>query len=346
MNIEILKEFSQSIDNLYLYWNICIAYYYKIYYKTFEEYEKQKKSTDEKIKEFKEIERKNIKENIKVDFIKNIEKDLKKRFDEILLQYFNYLKQQYVNELKNEHKDYDDNKVYEKFYNNFDNNFKIEDFSNFLKKYTNKILENDNINDVLVKLENTQKNMIKLYETQNYKFKCLKLTTLERVVIGTGNPHFFEVGFSLHHLFGIPYIPASELKGFTRFYYKLEKGLNDDSEEISSIFGNENNKGSIIFLDAFLADIKNNPFELDIMNPHYDEYYNNKGQNPPADYLNPKPIFFITLKKGVSFKTYIISKDELLLNNVINIMNKKFSNIGIGAKTSVGYGRFNLEECK
>jgi len=313
MNTEILKEFSQSIDNLYLYWNICIVYYYKM----FEEYDIKKKEIDN----IRDKEEKSIKIN---EFITEISESS----EQIIKEYLNDLREKYV--------------INQKIYDNF----KIEDFSNFLKKYTNNILENDNINDVLVKLENSQKNMIKLYETQNYKFKCLKLTTLERVVIGTGNPHFFEVGFSLHHLFGIPYIPASELKGFTRFYYKLEKSLNDNSEEISSIFGNENNKGSIIFLDAFLADIKNNPFELDIMNPHYDEYYNEKGQNPPADYLNPKPIFFITLKKGVSFKTYIISKDELLLNNVINIMKNKFSNIGIGAKTSVGYGRFNLEECK
>ena len=43
-----------------------------------------------------------------------------------------------------------------------------------------------------------------------------ELRSSNRLAIGIGGSTVFEVGFTLHHTFGIPYIPASSIKGLTR----------------------------------------------------------------------------------------------------------------------------------
>src|SRR5439155_21782904 len=112
---------------------------------------------------------------------------------------------------------------------------------------------------------------------------------------------------TLQHLYGIPIIPGSALKGLARSYAATEdkevyikKGdklvpseeLDCDHRDIKRIFGTEEKAGSIIFFDAFPKDGQAH-FELDIMNPHYPEYY--QGDKPPANNQNPIPIPFLTI---------------------------------------------------
>jgi len=53
-------------------------------------------------------------------------------------------------------------------------------------------------------------------------FKALTLKTTSRFAVGLGIPSFFENGLSFHHTYGVPYIPASSLKGLLRFAYLAE----------------------------------------------------------------------------------------------------------------------------
>lgn len=84
--------------------------------------------------------------------------------------------------------------------------------------------------------------------------------------------------------------------------------------------------------------------KVDIMNPHYPDYYDKK--KPPTDDQNPIPIFFLTLE-GVTFNIYIgvKAKDNITLTEEKNILvqaeeyvKKALTEHGIGAKTAVGYG--------
>lgn len=43
--------------------------------------------------------------------------------------------------------------------------------------------------------------------------------TQNRLVTGIGGASVFEVGFTLHHIYGFPYIPASSIKGVVRSWY-------------------------------------------------------------------------------------------------------------------------------
>src|SRR5712692_11262510 len=78
-----------------------------------------------------------------------------------------------------------------------------------------------------------------------------------RMVIGLGGETVLETDITLHHLYGIPFIPGSALKGLTRAYVAEEykkyyipedkseeerrssKKTDDDHSEIKRIFGSQ-----------------------------------------------------------------------------------------------------------
>src|SRR6266702_162605 len=106
---------------------------------------------------------------------------------------------------------------------------------------------------------------------------CFDVSLDWRIVIGLGGESVLETDITLHHLYGIPFIPASALKGLTRAYvtrevegYKSDK-IDNDNEEVKRIFGSQEHAGTVIFFDAMPRNGGTN-FVLDIMNPHYPEY--------------------------------------------------------------------------
>ena len=187
-----------------------------------------------------------------------------------------------------------------------------------------------------------------------------------RMALGLGHENVYETGITLHHIYGIPYIPASSIKGVVRswiieeMFENSEEKAFKESSEMCDIFGcdeksfyKEAREGKIIFFDAFPT----SPpiIEPDIMNPHYPEYYG--GDKAPTDYQNPVPITFLTVK-DTDFQFIIGSKKEALANfyvgktdadknKTIDVWLKEaLENHGIGAKTAVGYGRMFENEAK
>ncbi len=112
-----------------------------------------------------------------------------------------------------------------------------------------------------------------------------------RIVVGLGGESVLETDITLHHLYGIPFIPGSALKGLTRAYAameepayfvvdakdegKLKPSLKEetDHEDIKEMFGTQEHAGTVIFFDA-MPENGANTFVVDIMNPHYPDYYN------------------------------------------------------------------------
>jgi len=231
------------------------------------------------------------------------------------------------------------------------------------------------------------------YKSLFEKEGCLKLKTASRLIVGLGSGHVLETSLTLHHIFGVPYIPASALKGVVRMVSfweiaekenkktdndieNLQKQLYDseisssDNEDVLKhklLFGTQGFKGLLVFLDAF-PEIQSNQdiFELDVMTPHYSSYYT-KGE-PPGDWENPRPIVFLTVKKGIAFCFNVlfdkfradeILKDDRFSQEIKNLIdswkNNSYSDLsnevkrwledslkefGVGAKTRLGYGIF------
>lgn len=163
-----------------------------------------------------------------------------------------------------------------------------------------------------------------------------------RFVIGLGSESIYEVSMTLHHVYGFPYIPGNAVKGITRSWVINTEFDRSEKKALQNgvfvnIFGDQKNRGKVIFMDAFP---KERPtIEVDIMNPHYSEYYS--GEEPPADYLSPVPIQFLTVT-NTSFEFTLMSKDKEILDKAKVWLKDALKTHGIGAKTAVGYGYFEI----
>jgi CRISPR-associated protein Cmr6 len=112
-------------------------------------------------------------------------------------------------------------------------------------------------------------------------------------------------------------------------------------------FGTTSRRGQVIFFDAYPTEAPK--LELDILNPHYGDYYQEKkdSQNKPiapADYLNPNPNYFLTVGRGSRFAFALASKDATLSAKAKEWLTRGLTEIGIGGKTSAGYGFMEVRQ--
>ena len=183
-----------------------------------------------------------------------------------------------------------------------------------------------------------------------------------RLITGIGEPTPVEVGMVFDRNVGIPYIPASSIKGAVSYAYCVnyvaKAGANDPyvienggkvefkTEEpgFMSLFGardlSEAARGGFSFMDAY--PVSRPDIVQDIMNPHFGNYY--KGGKPPSETDNPIPIKFLAVEKGVifNFYGYYISKVAEKYNlDLLDAFETAIVRLGLGAKTATGYGTFN-----
>ena len=195
-------------------------------------------------------------------------------------------------------------------------------------------------------------------------------------VSGLGSGHPTETGMILDRNSGLPYIPASAVKGVLRLACalhiaatepdKIRAGsdqveIPDDHPLLRRCFGDTDTgkpdgvRGQLVFLDAFPADVPT--IRTDIMNPHFGKYY--AGSQGPLETENPIPVKFLTVAEGTEFvfrcfvsplpddglaapDSPVRPFDETDGKAVAAMFSRACTQLGFGAKTAVGYGRFAL----
>lgn len=178
----------------------------------------------------------------------------------------------------------------------------------------------------------------------------IEVQTDWRFVSGLGSGHPYETGFIWHRTLAVPYLPGSSVKGMVRAY--AQQWLEDDTihEVVTALFGPEESSpetsaGSLIVFDALPITVPK--LELDILNPHYKDYYENPDKTPPADYLNPIPVFFLTVAPNMPFCFSMAPRPGAYdtteqadqgLQHGLRLLKDALSTIGAGGKTAVGYG--------
>ncbi|MFN4254820.1 MAG: type III-B CRISPR module RAMP protein Cmr6 [Saprospiraceae bacterium] len=186
-----------------------------------------------------------------------------------------------------------------------------------------------------------------------------------RFVTGLGGHSVYETGLTLHHIYGIPYIPASSVKGVLRSWVILQKFKNNEGKAIQDkcfceVFGcpsevtiekdNKKNKykshfeearqGKVTFFDALPT--RSPTIEPDIMNPHYPNWYGEKAK-APLDTESPVPVFFLTVVNTpfeflIGSKAWDLSTQKFWDKTLGEWLEEALEEHGIGAKTAVGYG--------
>ena len=187
---------------------------------------------------------------------------------------------------------------------------------------------------------------VKGVEKEN-KAISFDITSLTKVIFGFGNDSALEVGVHLNKPWGVPYISGSAIKGVVASYLRKTKTLEVNSPDYVNIFGgtygDKDYSGTVVFNDAWLYPDCDSWFERDIINPHYQQYYS--GNRLPDGMDDPVPVQTLALRPGLSFFVSMQGPENLLkyLKNVLKEALCK-GGVGAGAKTAVGYGRFELVE--
>jgi CRISPR-associated protein Cmr6 len=246
--------------------------------------------------------------------------------------------------------------VFDKFPNKWPDNsgmWKLKDDAKkkFLLKIIN-IYKPENLNRGLNIALKHQKKLV----NEVLGGETIEVKTDWRFVSGLGCGHPYETGFIWHRTLGVPYLPGSSVKGMLRAYAQYWQEDESIRQKIVELFGPEEQSdqsgaGALIVFDA-LPKIPPK-LELDILNPHYGEYYQDPENNPPADYLSPVPVFFLTIAADQEFifsiaprpGAYMDEEQEKMtdLADGKKLLEKSLKYIGIGAKTSVGYGIMRSE---
>jgi CRISPR-associated protein Cmr6 len=175
-----------------------------------------------------------------------------------------------------------------------------------------------------------------------------------RMIVGLSDESVLETSIKLHRTYGVPYIPGSALKGLAASYarQKLEgQGWRRGGEHYNVIFGDSGNASYITFFDALYIPPKNGhngkALYPDVITVHHKDYYQNKDDSAPADWDSPTPIPFIAATG--SYLVALAAPDlepglrDAWINTTFEILGLALKNMGIGARTSSGYGRMELE---
>jgi CRISPR-associated protein Cmr6 len=186
--------------------------------------------------------------------------------------------------------------------------------------------------------------MLRSYEDRGFAAKHIEARPVWRFVVGLGAAHVLETAITLHRLFGVPIIPGSAAKGVAKAYAQLVEHRFDEDPELAAIFGTTDQAGSIIFLDAI--PVETPQLKLDIMNPHYPAYYRTRGAQPPANWELPNPVFFLTVSEtpywfGLAQRP---GSSDHLLDTAARWLKGALKELGVGAKTTAGYGLWELAD--
>lgn len=214
----------------------------------------------------------------------------------------------------------------------------------------------------LIKKKNAQQdNFLKACYLKQIKALKLKANLLSRLVAGIGETTPVEVGMVFDRNIGIPYIPASSIKGAVAYAYCVNYVTNSlendkyiekqngkilfktDEDGFKTLFGSrdthDSKKGGFCFLDAYPE--SKPQLVVDIMNPHFSKYY--AGEQPPVETESPIPIKFLAVEKDLvfNFNGYFRTDEAYeYKDKLVDAFITALGENGLGAKTAAGYGKF------
>lgn len=171
--------------------------------------------------------------------------------------------------------------------------------------------------DLLKELRQRQTKMLEaLPETERFS---LPAKSTSPFATGLGNEHPVENGFAFLTPYGLPYLAGSGVKGALR---RAAEEMAADGEEnidqalIDVLFGPQDirrpedaRRGALAFWDVFPAP-KGDKLTVEIMTPHYTEYY--QGKSTPHDAGQPNPIPFLAVPAGSEFDFHVVCQPQRL----------------------------------
>jgi CRISPR-associated protein Cmr6 len=189
--------------------------------------------------------------------------------------------------------------------------------------------------------------------TSGVAVTALRLVPEPFVVTGVGEESLTEVGLTLHGTYGWPAVRGSTLKGVAHAYARQT-----DAPDRTEIFGtaggddqgdahrdDPGKQGGVLFLDA--VPYRPLPVRQHVMTPHLREYYEpgSADRAVPAEYHNPAPVPFLAIEGDDDGGLLVtLAGPAELVARAATLLRAAVQEIGLGAKTSAGYGYLRAEE--
>jgi CRISPR-associated protein Cmr6 len=214
--------------------------------------------------------------------------------------------------------------------------------------------------------ESAHKRWLGLVKQQTYVVITAQTTAALAVGLGAISP--IDIGFTLHHTYGVPYLPGSALKGLARRaadHYDLTPADKDTLLDI--LFGDDAATGSqsagyVTFWDGWVDPACQNPLQPDVITVHHPQYYSSANAyllaldakrpappvTAPTDFDDPNPVAFLSVGKNVTFHIALTCGSEppdaalAWAQAAATIVKYALANLGFGAKTNGGYGTFKI----
>ncbi|MBP1999091.1 CRISPR-associated protein Cmr6 [Paenibacillus shirakamiensis] len=191
----------------------------------------------------------------------------------------------------------------------------------------------------------------------NHVMCSFLVRSISPLAVGHGGVSILETNLSLHPIYGIPYIPASALKGLAARYASHTLSLHTSAlgkteYDYQVLFGTEGCAGYVHFHDAWITpSTAANSLKQDVLTPHHQLYnqisvdlYNDTQDYPaPSDMDSPIPIPFLIAKGEFTIALSFEGNEAEAtpwLNLAKDILVEALHYEGIGAKTNAGYGVF------
>ncbi len=216
-------------------------------------------------------------------------------------------------------------------------------------------------------LEESRRYVVEVYERARSIFgsSFLIVGRLEsRLLVHTRSPTLpLDISLAWDPVLNLPYIPASTVKGVVRAYLTMNnvtvEGLGVDdllgkARKSEHEAGELAHVGYIVFFDAYPVGCEKTLVEPDVITPHYSEVEGRVDETS----VKPRPIVFPTIAPGttiyfpvavnVNLARRLKEKGKVAKLAEGNTVNEILEHVqralemGIGAKTSIGYGRVKI----
>lgn len=171
------------------------------------------------------------------------------------------------------------------------------------------------------------------------------------LALGMGGESVSEVGITLQHTYGVPYIPGTAIKGLSHSVAlestKLREGQTEPDlslEAVTYLFGTTALAGTCVFADAWYdpTSVSGKPLYRDTVTVHHQKYYGSHGRNQvPSDFDDPNPVSFLCVRAQARF-LFAIRPPEGWGDYVQAMLQWALDHRGIGGKKNAGYGYFDF----
>ena len=172
-----------------------------------------------------------------------------------------------------------------------------------------------------------------------------------RMAVGLGDEGVLETSIQLHHTYGVPFIPGSALKGVAAAYARKRLASADwgvKTPAYCTLFGDPDEVGAgyVTFFDALYvpgSGVQGHALHPDVLTVHHKAYYEGKPQ-PPADWDSPTPVPFLSATGRYLIAVGGQAEWAAWTDAACSILLVALAELGIGAKTSSGYGRLKVDQ--